>query len=309
MCAGLRRVESLSAQVVLLLGVGFLAAGCVSVQGGPDRLYPVETEVIHARTLLEGYDNYQGLVADYYRLPPDLAADPQRMQVRNEIIARRMYIIDVEYSKYEAALTSERQVFGFGTNFGAAVLGIASTLTTPLRSAQTLSGVGAGLLAARGAYDSEVVIAKTIQIAQGYMRAQRDSVAAKQILPRRTESTLTYPLSAALHDLEDYYRAGTLSAGLIDALRDSGAAATDASNVKADVLRGTFGADDATAALRRYITPGGKLNLVRLDRINDCLVRFQVRPANIRQHMFRKESAPIRAIAIRCAQEDPAFTG
>jgi hypothetical protein len=50
------------------------------------------------------------------------------MPLRNEIIARRMYIIDVEYSEYEADLPSERQKFGFATTAAAAGLGIAASM-------------------------------------------------------------------------------------------------------------------------------------------------------------------------------------
>jgi hypothetical protein len=298
--------------VVLLSGL--LLSSCKTVEGGPDRLYTVPEEVAQARAMLDvaAPDGIPGLATRYYAvIASDSNADAQRMYLRNEIIARRMYIIDVEYSEYEASLTSERQKFGFLTTAAASALGIAATLTTPVRSAQIVAGSGAAMLAARGAYDSEVVIAKTLQIVQGYMRASRDDVASRQILPRLTESTVTYPLSAALHSLEDYYRAGTFTAGLIPALRDSGTAADQAAAAKAMVLRGSFQSDNATAVLDRYLhnLPGGKLNTARLKRINDCLVRFQAAPANILVHMQTSGSAAVRQLGVRCAQDDPGFTG
>jgi hypothetical protein len=293
--------------VVVLAGL--LLSGCKTVQGGPDRLYTVPEEVAQARTLLDVAvpGSIPGLVERYYQAPDDA----QRMFLRNEIIARRMYIIDVEYSEYEESLTSERQKFGFLTTAAAAALGIAATLTTPVRSAQIVAGAGAAVLATRGAYDTEVVIAKTLQIVQGYMRAARDDVARTQILPRLTESSTTYPLSAALHSLEDYYRAGTFTAGLIPALRESGAAADIAAQAKAEVLRGSFQADNSTAVLDRYLhnLAGGRLNRTRLARINSCLTRFQVPQPNILVHMQRSGSAAVRQEAVRCAQEDTEFAG
>ena len=50
--------------------------------------------------------------------------------------------------------------------------------------------------------------------------AQRDTV-AKTILQRITQPTSTYPLAVALSDLEDYYRAGTMNTGLIEAAGDA----------------------------------------------------------------------------------------
>ena len=247
---------------VAALGLaGLLLSGCKTVEGGPDRLYSVPEEVAQARGLLDvaAPTGVPGLIERYYTVGID---DAQRMFLRNEIIARRMYIIDVEYSEYEESLTSERQKFGFLTTATASALGIAATLTSPLRSAQIVSGTGAAVLGARGAYDTEVVIAKTLQIVQGYMRAARDNVATRQILPRTTESTVTYPLSAALHDLEDYYRAGTFTAGLIPALQESGAAAQNAANEKAIVV--SFGSTDTTKALSQCINRGSPARLIAL---------------------------------------------
>ena len=290
---------------IFLLGC---ISGCASVQGGPDRLYSVDEEVSTARALLEGTDTTPSLVTQYYAVSlASPTGEAERKALRNEIIARRMYVIDVEYSQYEANLTSERQKAGFAATTAAAGLGVASSLTEPVRSAQILSGVAAGILGAKGAYDSEVVIAKTLQIVQGYMRAARDTVAARQILPRLNDSTVVYPLSAALHDLEDYYRAGTFTAGLIPALRDSGGAADDAANEKASVV--AFGPDRATALLRAYLVPSGKLDMTRVRSVNACLAKFQLR-INILDYMTRGDSTGIsaRARAIQCAKDDPSFS-
>lgn len=262
--------------VVTCVLTGMLLSGCKTVEGGPDRLYSVPEEVSQARGLLDNAapEGIPGLVDRYYGVnPKDPTADGQRMYLRNEIIARRMYIIDVEYTDYETALTSERQKFGFFTTATAATLGIASALVTPLRSAQIVGGAGAAVLASRGAYDSEVVLAKTIQIVQGHMRAERDKVATTQILPRRMESTLTYPLSAALHDLEDYYLAGTFTSGLIPALRDSGNAAQAAADGKAAVLvQGVFDPNENTSkTLQNYLMPGGKVIGDRFTEFNGYL--------------------------------------
>jgi hypothetical protein len=266
--------------VVACALAGLFLSGCATVEGGPDRLYSVPEELALARGVLDSSPaGIQGLVDRYYGVDArDPAADAQRMYFRNEIIARRMYIIDVEYSEYEASLTSERQKFGFLTTAAASALGIAATLTTPVRSAQIVSGTGAAILGARGAYDSEVVIAKTLQIVQGYMRASRDIVASRQLLNRLNESTVTYPLSAALHSLEDYYRAGTFTAGLIPALQESGTAAKTAADEKAITI--TYGSTDTSKALRicaakagvtrlaTFVTPPTPIGLAQLEFSN-----------------------------------------
>lgn len=240
---------------VLMLACVSLS-GCKTMDGGPDRLYSVQDEVAQARALLDNAapEGIPGLVRRYYSVGSSnpAADDAQRMYLRNEIIARRMYIIDVEYTEYETALLNERQKFGFGTSLAAQSLTIASALTTPLRSAQIVAGVASGVGASRGFYDSEVVIAKTIQIAQGHMRAKRDNV-AKRILPLRTTSAVLYPLSAALRDLEDYYNAGTLTSGLVEAVGQAGEVAHTAAVEKSGMIMAVYAADDTSLKLTKFL--------------------------------------------------------
>jgi len=286
-----------SGLLIPALCVALLATGCKTIQGGPDRLYTVPEEGAIARNLLETSPRFTGLVDQYYALPADGTAETARKSLRNEIIARRMYIIDVEYSDYEAALTSERQKFGFATTTTAAGLGIAATLADPLRSAQILSGVGAGVLAARGAYDTDIVIAKSLQIIQGYMRAARDNVASRQILNRLDQPTTLYPLSSALHDLEDYYRAGTFTAGLLPALRDSGEAASVAADEKSVTIQGTFVKDDSSRRILAYLKAGGDPDLLQA-----CMPPIAGRQVNFRAIISTDAMVAQRQVLIACAR-------
>jgi hypothetical protein len=280
-----------------LMLAGLLLSGCKTVQGGPDRLYTVPEEVAQARTMLDvaAPDGIPGLVERYYRERDEGV----RKFLRNDIIARRMYIINVEYSEYEEALTNERQKVGFFTTAAATGLGIASTLTTPIRSAQILAGAGAAVLATRAAYDSEVIVAKTIQIAQGQMNALRDQK-AKVIQSKTGFSTFDYPLSAALNDLEDLYRAGTLTAGLIKAAGDAGTAAQIAAISKDSVFTGTFGRDDSSDLLQNYITPGGKVSAARVRTLNGLLLEMGQK-VDVRTIIDAVEAAPLRNLLIAFA--------
>jgi hypothetical protein len=293
--AELRRGFWVVAGIIL---AGSLLAGCKTVEGGPDRLYSVTEERAQARNVLEtSADGIQGLVDRYYGVnPKDPTADAQRLYFRNEIIARRMYIIDVEYSEYEESLTNERQKVGFFTTATAAALGIAATLTTPVRSAQIVAGTGAAVLAGRAAYDSEVVVAKTIQIAQGQMRALRDQKATI-IQSKIGISPAIYPLSAALHDLEDYYRAGTLTAGLLKATGDAGTSAQIAAISKDSIFSGTFARNDAGDVVQNYIAPGGKLNTARVRVLNGLLVEMGYN-LDVRTLVDTAEAAPILALLV-----------
>jgi hypothetical protein len=230
----------------LLVLAGWLS-GCATTDGGPERLYPVSDEVARTRALLEGPD---GLEARYYAA----RTDTDRLYYRNEIIAGRMYLIDVEYSTYEAALTSERQKFQFAGSVVGQGLNTAGALFTPAATTRILSGAAGAVGATKGYYDSDLVVAKTIQIVEGQMRAQRDTL-AQRILSRRTEPAATYPLSAAMSDLEDYYRAGTFNSGLIDASAQAGNAATVAAAAKTYMV--SYGTNASTQALAACLKKKG----------------------------------------------------
>ena len=249
--AELRRVGRSFAGIAL---AALLLVGCKTVEGGPDRLYSIAEEVAAARATVEA------LTAQYY-------AGGANENMRNEIISRRMYIIDVEYSQYEQALTRERQEVGFITATTAQGLNVAGALFTPAQTVRILSGLAGGVGAVRGYYDSEIVIAKTIQIAQGQMKMLR-AQASDKIRGAMGQPLSQYPLSLAMADLEDYYRAGTLAEGLVKALGDSGSGATAAGAAKQNLIRVTFASDPASQdPITQYLLATGAEGRQNLNRI------------------------------------------
>ena len=210
----------------VLLGVALVNSGCQTLTGEPERLYTMGEEAAAARDV---------------ELPKISAAydaamtDPDRMRFRNEYVARRMYIIDLAYTEFETALTRERQEFGLGSALTAQGLSTAGAVFTAAHTVRLLSALASGANAARGFYDSELLVNKSIQIVQSQMQSKRDDVATR-IFSRVRESTLTYSLSAALHDLEDYYRAGTLTSGLIKAAAEAAISAQTSAENKAAAI-------------------------------------------------------------------------
>ncbi|MGL9622043.1 hypothetical protein QRQ56_29070 [Bradyrhizobium sp. U531] len=289
----LRRGRVLSARVALIC---LALSGCKTFDGQPDRLYPVATEVESAKKALDA-------MALNYR---DATNDEDRKRHRNEYIALRMYIIDAEFTNFESALTRERGEFGFTTALATQALSTAGAVFTPANTVRTLSALAGGVNATRGFYDSELLVSKTIQIIQSQMEAKRDDVAAR-IIKKVDYPPTTYPLTAALHDLEDYYRAGTLTAGLIKATAEAGDAALEASDKKtaAMVLQGgTFNRNDQNMQLvQRYLSPADpKILAARTALLTKCLVSagFNAPPAN---YAVDPSSTGVRLIMIKCASD------
>lgn len=217
----MRRYCGVYVNVFVLALLAVLLSGCIgnlipSVRQ-PTRLYDEDAEFATIRKWEESLRQLPGnendtrsLWATYFR---NGSPDDKKM-FRNEVIAARMYAIDLEYTKYESQLTHENQDINFATT--AASLGLTTTasLVPVAQTSRLLSGIAGGVIGLDTAYNEKVLLAKSIQNVQTQMRANRDEQAAL-INASMSCSIANYPFGRALSDLEAYYRAGTFTAGLI----------------------------------------------------------------------------------------------
>lgn len=217
--------------------IGLLVSGCfASLSEGPPRLYGVEEEMQGIRLSLSGFDLVRFNALD----------DIGRRKYRDDWVTARMYAIDVQYTGYESALTRERQGVGFGA--AAATIGLAtgSTLAASTASKDILTSLAGAVTGARAAYENDILFAHSVQWIQTQMRAQRALVSAR-ILRGLTLPITEYTLAAAASDLEEYYRAGTFTAGV---LGTTAAVAADAELAKQDKAEVSFVPVAAARGLR-----------------------------------------------------------
>jgi hypothetical protein len=222
------RSFSLGAKLLWAFAMALALSGCIPSTHPPERLYPVTYEMDLIRT------SQGDLVSQYSST--FLSSPAQAKLIRNEIIAQRMYAIDVQYTLYENALTRETQEVGFGALTAAEGLSTAATLVAPAATKTILSAAATGVLAVKGHYDSEVLLAQSMRTIQKQMRASRNLVAAN-ISAKLVQGVTEYPLSAALSDLEEYYAAGTLTSGVIDTSTTVGIKEVDTKNIKQEVTQ------------------------------------------------------------------------
>jgi len=270
MCVWLRSTCWRWFKASLIPCLALTSTSCQTFKGEPERLYSVAEEAAAAREV-----ELPSIEASYN----SATSDGARMLFRNEYVARRMYIIDLDYTEFETALTRERQEFGFASALTAQGLSTAGAVFTPASTVRVLSALASGVNASRGFYDSELLVNKSIQIVQSQMQSKRDDVATR-IFSRVRESTLTYSLSAALHDLEDYYRAGTLTSGLIKAAAEAAINAQDSAAQKVAVIRAQA-VQGVITDVRKPLVGQSRLSIVTPTR----LTKFeqQLPPAKIVQ--------------------------
>lgn len=159
-----------------------------------------------------------------------------------------------------------------------------------------------------------LIIAKTIQIVEGQMRAQRGLV-AKRMMDNMNLPAAAYPLSAALTDLEDYYLVGTFNSGLIKALGESGEGARAAGELKGNAVfisAGSFiASEDTSRVIRAFLAPGSQ-RAARVKALQACLNSFTDadakdvlgRPLNINGIDRGQEFIALRRRVIQCARSN-----
>lgn len=213
------------------IGCGVVAlqvlAGCASVTP-PDRLYSIETEMSAVATSVS---------------PDELSVATKKQ--RNEIITKRKYAIDLNYTKYELALTHEAQLVDFSEKAANVALTSTALLVPVSQTKDLLNGIGTGLNSLDDAYNEKILRAQLVQDIQASMRTGRHDQAAV-IFANMDCSIRTYTMAMALSDIEAYYRAGTFRAGVAK-LNQTVADAEHDSKANAEAQKS--GNSDAQAAL------------------------------------------------------------
>jgi hypothetical protein len=220
--------------IILLLNLLTLS-GCVTDQyciptgcSGPERLLPVNQE-LEFIAVNYGYSE----VLSRYLAEPSLDG---KKAIRNEFIFERIYAMDVKYTFYEDSLTKESQSEGFWAAVTNAALTGTGALIPVAQTTRLLSGIAAGLTTVDQAYNKQFLYNKAVQILQAQMRAKRADVQS-QIVVRARFPVTEYPLGMAMIDLEEYYRAGTLSSAFVDLSESIGTDANSKRKVK-ELLKG-----------------------------------------------------------------------
>lgn len=243
----------------------FLAAaisGCASYQGEPRRVYPVEEQIQFVKKTF-GYPDFNAYIA----LPP-----ANRKAYRNEYVLAQIYAIDVNYGVYEADLTREMQSVGFASTVANIGLTTVATQISSTATKNILTATASALTGAKAAYDKDILIARTIQIIQSQMRASRAKVASK-IYSNLSRSSDEYPLMMAWIDLQAYFKAGTLTDGLVEAGQTIGADAIAAAEMRDyTVIQARPASDPEVVTLRGFLYPNGTLDAARVGYLDALLV-------------------------------------
>lgn len=218
-CNWRRLFKNLRTLLLVTVALPIFSACMPASVSSPKRLVAADEEVAGVRAYLqEKSDIYR----TYYGM-----TDIQQKNYRNDVIATRMYAVDIDYTEYEANLTKEGQLTQFGADVLVQGLNTAAPLVSAAATAKILAGVAGGINGVEAAYVDKIWRAQLIENLQAMMRTARNDQAAI-IFANMQCSASQYPLGVALSDLETYYRAGTLPSGMLKLRQTVSKAESDA---------------------------------------------------------------------------------
>jgi hypothetical protein len=186
--------------------------GCAALKNYPDRSNDVNADL---HTLQQYFD------------PAIIKQGGNSTAWRNEVVNSQIRAIDLQFTSFEQALA--RETVGVNTAVDMAVIGLgaATGVVGGATTKSILGVVSGGLTGAKGIVDKDIFYSKTMPVLLSQMEAQR-KVQLVKIRTGLTVDANRYPLSEALIDVEEYYKAGSIPGALQGIIEQSGATGQNA---------------------------------------------------------------------------------
>lgn len=221
--------------------------GCGSA-GFPRQSYNPKKQIKE----LEDTFEKPGMIVRYYAMTN--VTEAEKKSGRNEIIAGRIALIDLNYNQFIAKFSVTKENLDFGSDITELGLNLATTAVGGAGTKTILGAVSAGVTGGKVSIDKNYFFEKTVPVLITSMNAQRKQ-ALLPIIVGIGKSTDDYPLTQALSDLDTYYFAGTFVGALQAIQADAGSKEVKA-QANLDLVRtNKFVADISGNLLQIYWTP------------------------------------------------------
>lgn len=171
--------------------------------------------------------NYQATTVETlvtkYSQPTGISFDPKVLtaEQRNQIVEDLIYLINVNYTKFEGELSLSRASFDTSADLAIIGLGAAGSLISVTSTQALLAAISGGISGARVSINKNFFYEQSTTGLVSTMRASRKK---KLELIRNAKALplADYPMSQALGDTTDYYNAGTIVGALQTIIKEAG---------------------------------------------------------------------------------------
>ena len=194
----------------------FLLSGCAAFNGTPERVINVD------KTIAEYSSSLEGLITN----PPNTCDD-----VKNNV-SKALTAMDLRYAQFIDGISTESKTKATATDLALIGLGLAGTAVGGAGTKTILSAISTGVAAANTTIDKNFFYEKTIPSLTSQMNADRKLVLStivqrwKSCVDDTSTKNPSYSWFEAVHDLTEYYSAGTLLGAINSISKDAGAKQT-----------------------------------------------------------------------------------
>jgi len=235
-----------SRTAVLLLAAITVLSGCAAAPGyAPRAAFAIDQDI---QQLHDQFDTAAS-IKGYYAAGADTAAR------RNEFIAGRLALYDLEYIRFIGRYRLSRAEQS--TAFDAVALGVgfATTITHGERVKTILGAVTTALTGARSSYEKNFYDDKTAAALVAQMTAERKK-ALIPIVQGLKASVEEYPLTLVVVDLANYRLAGTIDGALSGVQQDAAVKDAAATDILSQYRTISYTLDDNSARIRNWLWLG-----------------------------------------------------
>jgi hypothetical protein len=206
--------------------------------------------------------------------------DPSKIEIdkseRNKLISMALTIMDVRYAEFINSTESWRKNKEMLTDIVELSMNLAGTAVGGAGTKTILAAISAGVNGINGSIDTNYFYEKTFQSLVAQMNADRKDVLVS-ITKGKQCSIEEYQWSDAVHDLVDYYNAGTLLGAISSIQKDAGKKEGNAESIIKEILEIPENAlvpPDVVAQKRRIKLALKKITSENLATINDMMKKL-----------------------------------
>ena len=225
-------------KLALVLPLFIILNACSTLSGTPKS--PLEFSDTRTRS----YDS-EDIINQYAKeFAQQATQEVTSLEKRNALISKALTIMDVRYAEFINSTETNRKNKEMFSDLVELSMNLAGTAVGAAGTKTILAAISAGVNGINGSIDTNYFYEKTFQSLVAQMNADR-----KEVLVNLT-SGMTLPLenyqwSQAVHDLVDYYNAGTLLGAISSIQKEAGKKEDFAVSQIMGIRQGVFQASQA----------------------------------------------------------------
>lgn len=191
---------------------------------------------------------------------------------RDDFIQGRMKVIDLTYERFVEQIRKESAGSNVAADVAIITMNGISLFQDTQRTKDILDALSTGVIGVKRSVDKNLYFDKTIEALVKTMNAGRMAIRAT-IYERMEKDIETYRIGAALGDLDEYLRAGTIIGAVNLIVEEATKTEEQADNKLKETFKiGKYGPNVATKEIRGILKPDGiTIDPVGEARINEWL--------------------------------------